>query len=150
MDEKQILSIVATNADKLVDLGIGNAQLIFVQDKHKIALDFNGNRKFYNDIEVINTDSDRLNQTPENGRFYFVIGTAVLWFYQDKWIKLTSTPESYLFVGTELPESGSENKLYVNKNNRNISVWGDVLKGYIPVGETTQAMSDDDIDQLFQ
>lgn len=150
MDEKQILSIVATNADKLVDLEIGNAQLIFVQDKHKIALDFKGNRKFYNDIEVINTDSERLNQTPENGRFYFVIGTAVLWFYQDKWIKLTSTPESYLFVGTELPELGSENQLYVNKNNRNISVWDDVLKGYIPVGETTQAMSDDDIDQLFQ
>lgn len=147
---ENILSIIATNSNRLSDLAISDGQLIFIQDKSKIALDFNGKRKFYNDIEVINTDQDRLDLTPENGRFYFVIGTAVLWFYQDKWTQLTSVPESVLFIGTELPELelGSENKLYINKNNRNISIWDNGT--YITVGEVTNSISNEDIDALFK
>ena len=147
---ENILSIIATNSNRLSDLAISDGQLIFIQDKSKIALDFNGKRKFYNDIEVINTDQDRLDLTPENGRFYFVIGTAVLWFYQDKWTQLTSVPESVLFIGTELPELelGSENKLYINKNNRNISIWDNGT--YITVGEVTNSISNEDIDVLFK
>lgn len=147
---ENILSIIATNSNRLSDLAISDGQLIFIQDKSKIALDFNGKRKFYNDIEVVNTDQDRLDLTPENGRFYFVIGTAVLWFYQDKWTQLTSVPESVLFIGTELPELelGSENKLYINKNNRNISIWDNGT--YITVGEVTNSISNEDIDALFK
>ena len=145
---EKVLSIIATNSDRISDLPISNGQLIFIQDKSKIAFDFNGNRKFYNDIEVVDTDQDRLKLTPENGRFYFVIGTAVLWVYQDKWIQLTSTPESVLFIGTELPELGSENKLYINKNKRNISVWDNGT--YITVSEVTNSISDEDIDKLFK
>lgn len=147
---ENILSIIATNSNRLSDLAISDGQLIFIQDKSKIALDFNGKRKFYNDIEVVNTDQDRLDLTPENGRFYFVIGTAVLWFYQDKWTQLTSVPESVLFIGTELPELelGSENKLYINKNNRNISIWDNGT--YITVGEVTNSISNEDIDVLFK
>lgn len=144
---ENILSIIATNSNRLSDLAISDGQLIFIQDKSKIALDFNEKRKFYNDIEVVNTDQDRLDLTPENGRFYFVIGTAVLWFYQDKWTQLTSVPESVLFIGTELPELGSENKLYINKNNRNISIWDNGT--YITVGEVTSSISNEDIDALF-
>lgn len=147
---ENILSIIATNSNRLSDLAISDGQLIFIQDKSKIALDFNGKRKFYNDIEVVNTDQDRLDLTPENGRFYFVVGTAVLWFYQDKWTQLTSVPESVLFIGTELPELelGSENKLYINKNNRNISIWDNGT--YITVGEVTNSISNEDIDALFK
>lgn len=148
---EKILSIIATNGNRLSDLPISEeSQLIFIQDKSKIALDFNGKRKFYNDIEVINTDQDRLDLTPENGRFYFVVGTAVLWFYQDEWTQLTSTPENVLFIGTELPDEklGSENKLYINKNNRNISVWDNGT--YITVGEVTSSISNKDIDALFK
>lgn len=145
---EKVLSIIATNSGRLSDLPISDGQMIFIQDRHTIALDFNGNRKFYNDIEVVDTDQDRLNLTPENGRFYFVIGTAVLWFYQDKWIQVTSTPESVLFIETELPELGSENKLYVNKNKRNISVWDNGT--YITVGEVTNSIPNEDIDKLFK
>ena len=147
---ENILSIIATNSNRLSDLAISDGQLIFIQDKSKIALDFNGKRKFYNDIEVVNTDQDRLDLTPENGRFYFVVGTAVLWFYQSKWTQLTSVPESVLFIGTELPELelGSENKLYINKNNRNISIWDNGT--YITVGEVTNSISNEDIDVLFK
>ena len=145
---ENILSIIATNSNRLSDLAISDGQLIFIQDKSKIALDFNEKRKFYNDIEVVNTDQDRLDLTPENGRFYFVVGTAVLWFYQDKWTQLTSVPESVLFIGTELPELGSENKLYINKNNRNISIWDNGT--YITVGEVTNSISNEDIDALFK
>lgn len=144
---EKVLSIIGTNSPRLSDLPISDGQLIFIQDKSKIALDLNGNRKFYNDIEVVNTDQDRLDLTPENGRFYFVIGTAILWFYQDKWTQLTSVPESVLFIGTELPELGSENQIYINKNNRNISVWDNGT--YITVGEVTGSISNEDIDALF-
>ena len=74
----------------------------------------------------------------------------MLWFYQDKWTQLTSVPESVLFIGTELPELelGSENKLYINKNNRNISIWDNGT--YITVGEVTNSISNEDIDVLFK
>lgn len=148
MEQEKVLQFIATTGSRLSDLPISDGQLIFVQDKHKIILDFNGSRKFYNDIEILDKDSDRKSQTPENGRFYFVIGTAVLWFYQDKWIQLTSTPESYVFIGVELPEMGSENQLYVNKNKRNISVWDN--GSYITVGEVTDSISNEEIDALFK
>lgn len=47
MAQETILQFIATNGSKLVDLPISNGQMIFVQDKHRIALDFNDNRKFY-------------------------------------------------------------------------------------------------------
>ena len=148
MEQKKILQFIATTGSRLSDLPISDGQLIFLQDRHKIVLDFNGSRKFYNDIEIIDKDSDRTNLTPENGRFYFVIGTAVLWFYQDKWVQLTSAPEGYVFIVVELPEVGSENQLYVNKNKRNISVWDN--GSYITVGEVTDSISNEEIDALFK
>lgn len=148
MGQEKILQFIATTGSRLSDLPISDGQLIFLQDRHKIVLDFNGSRKFYNDIEILGKDSDRTNLMPENGRFYFVIGTAVLWFYQDKWVQLTSAPEGYVFIGVELPEAGSENQLYVNKNKRNISVWDN--GSYITVGEVTDSISNEEIDALFQ
>lgn len=44
---KREFKIVATNNDKLESLGIKDGQLIFVQDKGKLAFDFNGTRVFY-------------------------------------------------------------------------------------------------------
>lgn len=53
---KREFKIVATTNDKIEALGIKDGQLIFVQDKEKIAFDFNGTRVFYdhsNDLDDI-------------------------------------------------------------------------------------------------
>lgn len=148
MEQEKILSVIGTVGSRLSDLTIKDAQLIFVKDKHKIALDLNGKRTFYNDITVLDTESQRQDMlAPVNGCFYFVVGTAVLWFYQDEWIQITTTPNQIIFIGTALPELGSENKLYVNTNERNISVWDG--KSYIKVGEAISTVQTEDIDALF-
>jgi hypothetical protein len=53
---KREFKIVATTSEKIEALGIKDGQLIFVQDKEKIAFDFNGTRVFYdhsNDLDDI-------------------------------------------------------------------------------------------------
>ena len=44
---KREFKIVATTSDKIEALGVKDGQLIFVQDKERIAFDFNGVRVFY-------------------------------------------------------------------------------------------------------
>lgn len=44
---KREFKIVTTTSDKIEALGIKDGQLIFVQDKERIAFDFNGARVFY-------------------------------------------------------------------------------------------------------
>ena len=146
----KMISVIGTVASRLPDLSIKDGQLIFVKDKKKIALDLGGKRTFYNDIEVFESDKDRQDLlAPVNGCFYFVVKTAVLWFYQDKWIQVTTPPEQILFIGTELPELGVENKLYVNKEQKNIKIWDDTLRTFVIVGEAIRGISESDIDKLF-
>ena len=148
---KNILSTIGTVGSKVSDISIKNGQLIFVQDKHRIALDFNGKRTFYNDITTIDTDEERQNiLAPVNGCFYFVINTAILWFYNDKWTQVTTSPQEVLFIGMELPNLGSENKLYVNTYGKNISIWDIKEKKYEIVADATEEISEDEISSLFQ
>lgn len=146
---KTVLSICATVGSRLSDLVIKDGQLIFVQDKHRIALDFNGERVFYNQIEEVATEAERANMTPENGIYYFVIDSAVLWTYQDKWIQLTSIPEEVVFIGTELPELGSNKKLYVDKTG-GISIWDEDIQGYVVVADKCGAIDEVDIVSMFE
>lgn len=149
LSTRTILSVCATTASRLPDLTIKNGQLIFIQDKHRIAFDFGDKRNFYNQIEEIATDEERVALTPINGSYYFVIDTAVLWTYQDKWIQLTTSPEEIVFIGTEMPELGSAKTLYVSKTKKTISVWDDNLQEYIIVASNKDAASKSDIDLLF-
>lgn len=88
-----ILSIYATVGSRLADLPVKDSQLIFIQDKHKIALDFGGKRTVYNQIEELATEQGRASLlAPVTGVYYFVIETAVLWTYRDGWIQLTTPP----------------------------------------------------------
>lgn len=150
-DAKSILNlVVADKKSKLSDFAIGHQQIIFLQDKRVLALDYNGKRTFYNQIEVLNTENER--QTLENplqGIFYFVIGTVSLWFYDSDWIRITEPPKDILFIGDTLPEFGSESMLYVDKDDKEISVWDENLNQYIPVANYTQEASDEDIESLF-
>ena len=95
---KPVLSVCATVGSKLPNLVIKDGQLIFVQDKHRIALDFGGKRIFYNQIEELATDAVRTSMlAPVAGLFYFVIETAVLWTYRDKWVQITTPPKEVVF-----------------------------------------------------
>ena len=145
---KTVLSVCATTGSRLSDLVIKEGQLIFVQDKHRIAFDFKGKRVFYNQIEEIATEEERAALAPESGMFYFVIDTAVLWRYDTKWVQLTTPPQDVIFIGVELPELGSSNTLYVNKSG-GISIWDIETSGYITVADKSGAIHEADITALF-
>jgi len=151
LETKKILSVCATTSSKLKDLAIQDGTLIFVQDKPRIAFDFNGQRKFYNQIEELSSEAERVTLSdPMNGKYYFVIDSAVLWTYQnDTWIQLTSIPEGVIFIGTEIPELGSAKTLYVDKTNKKIAVWDEPTNQYIIVANKTEAITTAEIDLLF-
>lgn len=147
----KIISVVGTVASKLPDLPIKDAQLIFVKDKQKIALDLGGKRTFYNEIVVIETDQERQELlAPISGCFYFVVNTAVLWFYNQKWIPITTPPEEILFIGTTFPELGSEKMLYINKEKKTISVWNVETQSYDIVSDSTIPIAEESILNLFK
>ena len=147
---KPVLSVCATTASKVRELSIKDGQLIFVHDTGKIALDFGGKRVFYNQIIELSTEQERATLlAPISGKYYFIIETAVLWTYQSDWIQITTPPDEVVFIGTELPELGSKKTLYINKQNRNISVWDEDNQDYMVVGETINSITTDDINKLF-
>lgn len=147
---KPILSVCATTSSKVKDLVIKDGQLIFVHDNNKIALDFGGKRTFYNQITELESEQARTSLlAPITGHYYFVIETAVLWTFQGGWKQLTTPPEEIVFIGTEFPELGSAKKLYVNKSNKEISIWDDSASEYVVVADTTQTISEEEISLLF-
>lgn len=147
---KTAMTVCATTSSRLPDLAIKNGQLIFIQDKCRIAFDFGDSRKFYNQINELATDLERITiDEPVVGSYYFVIETAVLWTYQDRWIQLTTAPEEIVFIGAEIPTLGSANKLYVDVTNKEISIWDNEVNSYITVANKTDTISAFDIDALF-
>ena len=149
---KQYITVVATTSDRVKDLVIKDGQLIFCRDKGRIALDFKGKRKFYNQIEELETEQERLHLSePVNGNFYFVIETAVFWRYFNGWIQLTKEPDEILFIGEEFPELGQPNKLYINKEegNESISIWDENTEKYKVVADKTHSISAEEITALF-
>lgn len=148
---KPVLSVVATNASKIKDLGIENGQLIFVEDHKTIAFDFHNKRTFYNQIITLNTDEERQSiLAPVNSAFYFVFSTAVLWTYKDRWVQITTPPHEIVYIGSGLPELGSANTLYVDKRDASILVWDNELNKYIVVADKTEAITTDEILILFK
>lgn len=150
---KQVLSVIATTSDRVKDLVIKNGQLIFVQDIGRIALDFKNKRKFYNQIEELDTELTRKGlESPVNGVYYFVIETAVLWTYRnDAWVQITDKPEEIVFIGTEFPELGKEQTIYANTTdgNEHIAVWDEELSDYKIVADKTQWVTSDEVLALF-
>ena len=145
-----ILSAVATSGSRISNLSIKDGQLVFVQDLHRIALDFDGKRVFYNQIIELQTDQDRLGLlAPVSGLYYFVIGTAILWTYKDTWIQITTPPRELINFDTVRPKLGNEKTLYVNKLGRNIAIWDSETSKYITIADTVNEASADDISALF-
>lgn len=149
--EKIIMSVVATTASRLPDLSIKNGQLIFIKDSQKVALDINDKRTFFNQIVVLQTDTERASLlAPISGLFYFVIDTAVLWHYEQSWIQITTSPNEIVYIDVSLPELGSANTLYVDTTLNNVSVWDDDAKKYQIVADKAEIITDDDILKLFE
>lgn len=146
---KNVLSLIATTSSKIRDLVIKDGQLIFIQDLGRIAFDFKGSRVFYNQIVELNTEAERLALDSPLSGYYFVIDTAVLWFYQDDWVQITEKPEEVIFIDVELPELGQQKTLYVNKLEKEISVWDEETSKYIVVSDYTNEVTSEDIDGLF-
>ena len=146
---KSIMSLIATSSSKIKDLTIKDGQLIFIQDLGRIAFDFKGKRVFYNQIVELDTEAERLNLESPLPGYYFVIDKAVLWFYQEEWIQITETPQEVIFIGVELPELGHANTLYIDKDDREISIWDEETDSYIVVSNYTEEVSNEDIENLF-
>ena len=141
--------VIATTKSRIKDLVIKDQQLIFIQDLGRIAFDFKGKRVFYNQIVELNSEAERLELEDPLDGYYFVIGSACLWYYKDGWTQITEKPEKIVFIGTELPELGQEGKLYIDTDDREISVWDEDIDEYIKVSNFTEEVSDEDIEGLF-
>ena len=149
---KTILQFCATVSDKVKDLVIKDGQLIFIHDQGTIALDYKGKRTFYNQIIELEAEIERENLSdPINGKYYFVIETAVFWRYYNGWQQLTTAPDDIFFIGTELPELGKPKTLYINKaeNNENISVWDEETDSYKVVADKTHSITNEEVIALF-
>ena len=143
------LKVIATSSSRVKDLVIKDGQLIFIQDKGRIAFDFKGKRKFYNQITELATDQERSALLDPDDGYYFIIETAVLWAYHGEWSQITAKPDEIVFIDTELPALGKAQTLYVDKDDKEISIWDEEAQEYIVVSDYTNEITTDDIDALF-
>lgn len=152
---KSVLKLVATTSSKIRDLTIQSGQLCFLYDIGRIAFDYKGNRVFYNQIVELETEAERQSlENPLDG-YYFIIDTACLWFYEHinenegKWIQITDKPKDIVFIGAEFPELGQANKIYIDIDDKEISVWDEETNSYVTVSNYTQEATKEDIENLF-
>ena len=146
---KTVMSLVATSSSRIKDLVVKDGQLIFIQDLGRIAFDFKGKRVFYNQIVELNTEADKLAlENPLSG-YYFVIDSACLWFYGDRWVQITEKPQEIVFIGVELPTLGQQGKLYVDSDDKEISIWDEKTDQYVIVSNYVEEISKTDIEDLF-
>lgn len=150
-ENKTIMSVITTSSTKVKDLVIKDGQLIFVRDKQRIALDFEGKRVFYNQIILLTSENDRQSiLAPINGLFYFVIETAILWTYENSnWIQITYNSSDIVFIGDRFPQEGNNKEIYINKSEKNISIWDENTRSYEVVADKTNSITEADINNLF-
>lgn len=139
-----ILSVCATINNNVSNLPVKDAQLIFIKDKYKIALDYNGKRVFYDQIKELKTEEERLALlAPVSGLFYFVVNTATLWMYSGEWIQITTPPKEIIYHGVNLPEQGVTGVLYIHTVNEDndIYIWDENTSSYMCVVSSKNAAS---------
>ena len=57
-----------------------------------------------------------------------------------------------MFIGTELPTLGKAQTLYVDKDDRQISVWDEATNNYVVVADMSEeidTVTKEDVDSLF-
>ena len=92
-DENVIMSVISTTGSRVNDLLVKNGQLIFINDRRSLALDFEGKRVYYKQIVTLQKDNDRQSiLAPIEEVLYFVAETSSMWIYcSANWVKLTYT-----------------------------------------------------------
>ena len=145
------LKVIATSSSRIRDLIIRDNQLIFIRDLGRIAFDSKGKRVFYNQIVELETEADRLALVNPISGYYFIIGSACLWFYKNGWKQITEKPKEIVFIGVELPELGQEGKLYVTteEGKESISVWDEESDEFKVVANKTYSMTSEEVIALF-
>lgn len=148
---RNVLSLIATKSSKLKDIVIKNGQLIFMHDIGRLALDYDNTRVFYNQIVELETEAERLSLDSQLPGYYFVIDTAVLYYYETEWVQITDKPKEVIHIDVELPALGQakEGVLYVDKTEKMIAVFDKSLNEYIVVSDYTNDTTDEDIEGLF-
>lgn len=151
-DSKQnVLSVIATTRSRLSDLVIRDGQLIFLRDNGRVAFDWGGVRTFYNQITELDSELERENlENPVNGRYFFVIETAVLWTYQNGWVQLTRNEENVVFIDEAgVSGLGKPRTLYVNETKKEISIWNESKEEFVVVADAKGSISQEQISSLF-
>lgn len=118
-----VLSAIATVNSKLSDLATKDGQMIFVQDKNVIALDFGGTRRFYRQIDELATEESRTSLlAPVTGHYYFVVETGVLWTYQDAWVQITKTPQDITdYADSVASTAAADAKAYADEVGKRVT-----------------------------
>ena len=122
-----ILKAVYTVNSKLKDLPIENGQLIFISDLNEIHLDFNNKRTVFNQIKVLENESERISISDPVELFYLVKDTGVLWRYAGgDWIQLTTNPAINIVYENDkssFPLKGKGDVLYISTSENLIYRW---------------------------
>lgn len=148
------LSFIATTSSRMRELLIKDGQIIFLHDVGRIAMDFKGKRTFYNQIVELASEAERQSLADVLDGFYFVIETACLWKYSGEWVQITKQPDDIVFIGgsqEDFPSLGKPCSLYVNKVDKNISIFDENTGGYTVVADKTnlETVDENDINALF-
>lgn len=149
--DKNALSVVQCWSSNVDGLEVANRRLLFIKDKKQIALDSNGIRTFYNQFVIIDTESERVALQPSQESIYFVTETQNLWVYSilNGWkVVLSPFDSARVIINDDIPETGEDNVLYINKKDKNISIWdGD---HHEVVADYTNEALDSDISDMFK
>lgn len=145
------VKVVATDREHVGTVVPTNGQIVLVQDAAMVCFDYDGKRTFYHDIITLDTEAERTAlDNPIDGKFYFVIDTAILWNYNKEWKQLTNKPKDIVCIGVELPELGKAGTLYVDTTNKGISVWDEKSHTYEGVANWCDVASDSELEDLFK
>ena len=101
-----IMKAISTVDSKLSTLEQKDGQLIFCKDTRRILLDLNGVRTAYEEITIIDTESQRTEMLAPVDGFYFVLDTHILWRYSAEWIQITSQPADVVKINQGSSNSG--------------------------------------------
>lgn len=136
-ETKPIIDVISTTNSKLSNLPIKDGQLIFVHDSKKIALDYKNARTVYEQIQVLEKESNRTELLAPINSFYFVVETSILWKYHNgQWIQLTNCvtppPEKYQYSDAIINTMSGESPLVIPDSAERVN------KGFGLTGKTEQ------------
>ena len=145
------LSVIGTTGERVRELPISDGQLVFIHNRNRIAFDFKGKRTFYNQVEILSTESERTSIVSPMDGYYFCIDSAIFYEYANgEWSIKVKPADGAVIICDEYPELGQlTGKLYVNKTEREISIWDEERNEYFAVSNHTQDATDEDINNLF-